>query len=191
MWVSVNSGSWWWAGRPGLLRFMGSQSRTRLSDWSDLIWVRSLIHTWLYPKLNSIFATQTYSLLRCIYLNKWQLDSSSDQIPKSSLPFFLLYHIPTLSPNPLGLILIIYSPVWSLITSATNTQIWVTFSNPYYCESPFLTVLFTTCDPHQSLYYWYTQHVEWTFPHILKNLHWFSIFRIKFKVSLSSSTREC
>ena len=36
-WVSVNSRSWWWTGRPGVLRFMGSQSRTRLSDWSDLI----------------------------------------------------------------------------------------------------------------------------------------------------------
>ena len=34
-WVSVNSGSWWWTGRPGVLRFMGLQSRTRLSDWTD------------------------------------------------------------------------------------------------------------------------------------------------------------
>ena len=25
MWVSVNSGSWWWTGRPGVLRFMGLQ----------------------------------------------------------------------------------------------------------------------------------------------------------------------
>ena len=25
MWVGVNSGSWWWRGRPGVLRFMGSQ----------------------------------------------------------------------------------------------------------------------------------------------------------------------
>ena len=24
-WVWVNSGSWWWAGRPGVLQFMGSQ----------------------------------------------------------------------------------------------------------------------------------------------------------------------
>ena len=26
--VWVNSGSWWWTGRPGMLRFMGSQSDT-------------------------------------------------------------------------------------------------------------------------------------------------------------------
>ena len=37
-WVWVNSGSWWWTGRPGVLRFMGSQSRTRLSDWTELNW---------------------------------------------------------------------------------------------------------------------------------------------------------
>ena len=36
--VSVNSGNWWWTGRPGVLQFMGLQSRTWLSDWSDLIW---------------------------------------------------------------------------------------------------------------------------------------------------------
>ena len=34
---SVNSGCWWWTGRPGVLRFMGSQ-RVR-HDWAtDLIW---------------------------------------------------------------------------------------------------------------------------------------------------------
>ena len=37
-WVWVNSGSWWWTGRPGMLRFMGSQSWTRLSNWTELIW---------------------------------------------------------------------------------------------------------------------------------------------------------
>ena len=35
-WVWVNSGSWWWTGRPGVLQFMGSQSRTWLSDWTEL-----------------------------------------------------------------------------------------------------------------------------------------------------------
>ena len=36
-WVWVNSGSWWWTGRPGMLRFMGSQRVGH--DWvTDLIW---------------------------------------------------------------------------------------------------------------------------------------------------------
>ena len=34
-WVWVNSGSWWWTGRPGVLQSMESQSRTRLSNWTD------------------------------------------------------------------------------------------------------------------------------------------------------------
>ena len=37
-WVWVNSGSWWWTGKPGVLRFMGSQRvgddwATELTDW--------------------------------------------------------------------------------------------------------------------------------------------------------------
>ena len=38
-WVWVNSGSWWWTGRPGVLRFMGSQSCTWLSElnWTERI----------------------------------------------------------------------------------------------------------------------------------------------------------
>ena len=36
-WVWVNSESWWWTGRPGVLRFMGSQRVGH--DWApDLIW---------------------------------------------------------------------------------------------------------------------------------------------------------
>ena len=36
-WGWVNSGSWWWTGRPGMLRFMGLQ-RVEHSWATDLIW---------------------------------------------------------------------------------------------------------------------------------------------------------
>ena len=41
-WVWVNSGSWWWTGRPGVLQFMGSQRvehdwATEL-NWTELNW---------------------------------------------------------------------------------------------------------------------------------------------------------
>ena len=40
-WVWVNSGSWWWTGRPGVLWFMGSQ-RVR-HDWAtELNWTEGL-----------------------------------------------------------------------------------------------------------------------------------------------------
>ena len=41
MWVWMNSGSWWWIGRPGVLRFMGSQRVGH--DWAtELNWTERL-----------------------------------------------------------------------------------------------------------------------------------------------------
>ena len=34
----VNSGRWWWTGRPAVLRFMGSQRVRYDSDWTELNW---------------------------------------------------------------------------------------------------------------------------------------------------------
>ena len=34
-WAWVNSGSWWWTGRPGVLQSMRLQSQTWLSGWTD------------------------------------------------------------------------------------------------------------------------------------------------------------
>ena len=38
-WVWVNSGSWWWIGRPGVHRV--SKSRTWLSNWTELNWAEA------------------------------------------------------------------------------------------------------------------------------------------------------
>ena len=39
-WVWVNFGSWWWTGRPGVLRFMGSQRVGH--DWvTELNWLKT------------------------------------------------------------------------------------------------------------------------------------------------------
>ena len=41
-WVWVNSRSWWWTGRPGMLQFMGSQRVRR--DWvTELNWTDRLL----------------------------------------------------------------------------------------------------------------------------------------------------
>ena len=41
-WVWVNSGSWWWTGRPGALQFMGSQRVGH--DWAtELNWTESTV----------------------------------------------------------------------------------------------------------------------------------------------------
>ena len=36
IWVWEGSRSWWWTGKPGVLQSVGSQSRTWLSDWTEL-----------------------------------------------------------------------------------------------------------------------------------------------------------
>ena len=38
-WVWVDFGNWWWTGRPSVLRFIGSQSQTQVSDWTELNWI--------------------------------------------------------------------------------------------------------------------------------------------------------
>ena len=44
-WVWVNSGSWWWTGRPGVLRFMGSQRVGH--DWvTELNWTDGTSWYW-------------------------------------------------------------------------------------------------------------------------------------------------
>ena len=48
-WVWVNSGSWWWTRRPGVLQSMGLQSWTRLSDWTELNWKQK--SCWITPVL--------------------------------------------------------------------------------------------------------------------------------------------
>ena len=53
-WVWVSSGSWWWTGRPGVLRFMGSQ-RVR-HDWAtELNWTEPHILHLLLGTLSAMF----------------------------------------------------------------------------------------------------------------------------------------
>ena len=61
-WVWVNSGSWWWTGRPGVLWFMGSQRVGR--DWATELNVRSATAvSWLnllaVKRLSRVFSNTT------------------------------------------------------------------------------------------------------------------------------------
>ena len=55
-WVSVNSESWWWTGRPGVLRFMGSQRVGH--DWvTELNWTerRNYLTGWCSNPAHILF----------------------------------------------------------------------------------------------------------------------------------------
>ena len=70
-WVWVNSGSWWWTGRPGVLRFMGSQ-RVGHS------WVTEL--NWTDASLNQC---TNFKFIFCH--NKWDCYANSILLPSLSL----------------------------------------------------------------------------------------------------------
>ena len=67
-WVWVNSGRWWWTGRPGVLRFMGSQ-RVR-HDWAtELNWWKIgsqfLSEPWHWVTLALLTRTYSYYTSVC------------------------------------------------------------------------------------------------------------------------------
>ena len=63
VWVWVNSGSWWWTGRPGVLQAMGSQ-RVR-HDWvTELNWTELL-------RTNISFLMLEYSLMTFAFISPW------------------------------------------------------------------------------------------------------------------------
>ena len=51
-WVWVNSGSYWWTGRPGLLQFIGSQRVRHDSNWSELNWYNT--HAYIFFSLSDL-----------------------------------------------------------------------------------------------------------------------------------------
>ena len=59
-WVWINSGSWWWTGRPGVLWFMGS-GRVEQTDWAtELNWLTILTASYRWPA-----SSLSYSSLSC------------------------------------------------------------------------------------------------------------------------------
>jgi len=107
--VWVNSGSWWWTGRPGVLQFMGSQ-RVR-HDWAmDLIWsdltgmfyrdLNSGSRVYMYVKIHQAVQLKYVSLLTVVYM----IRSAFSELC-SPLGFVLnWWWIPVLAKNPAKLV---------------------------------------------------------------------------------------
>ena len=62
-WVWVNSGSWWWTGRPGVLRFMGSQ-KSDMTEWLNIGYWISDTYICVY-----ILELDTYICKQCKWLH--------------------------------------------------------------------------------------------------------------------------
>ena len=61
--------SWWWTGKPGVLQSTGSQSWTRLSDWTEPTHVKWLLQNFLsyILKIQSYFCFSSTS--NCFFWN--------------------------------------------------------------------------------------------------------------------------
>ena len=82
-WVWVNSRSWWWTGRPGVLRFMGSQRAGH--DW--LNWTE-LRHS-LWGRWSHVLQVKK-QIQRGYVTLKWQSQPSGHQHP--GLTFLITFH---------------------------------------------------------------------------------------------------
>ena len=84
-WIWVNSGSWWWTGRHGVLRFMGSQRvghawATEL-NWTEL---RRSVHLWIFLGAHFIPGVILHSFIgpqdTCIYCVLWGIAVEIDWV---------------------------------------------------------------------------------------------------------------
>ena len=94
-WVWVNSGSWWWTGRPGVLRFIGSQRVGH--DWvTELNWT----------ELKNIFSGSQLRfragwVSSCFSLHYWWLDLLAPRLLNYYLAFQSLKHFLPQSDLPI------------------------------------------------------------------------------------------
>ena len=79
-WVWVNSRNWWWTGRPGVLRFMGSQRVGH--DWAtELNWINLFI--WLSHAACGILVPQAGIKTLSPALESWNLNHSpTREVPR-------------------------------------------------------------------------------------------------------------
>ena len=87
-WVWVDSGSWWWTGRPGMLLFMGW--KRWLNNWTELSWLSNLFWIMLSDRNRSIFLLiQTECMNRSsLEQLKWYL---SVKVGRYGFPCFFVY----------------------------------------------------------------------------------------------------
>ena len=118
-WVWVNSGSWWWTGRPGVLQSMGLQSQTRLSDWTELTLYKGERRSLLIEREKSFIRTSFFWGHYLTWYYWWAAlgnFSCANQTPVQpfsqragfSLPLLLL----TFTPQPRWLY--VRKPAWDI-----------------------------------------------------------------------------
>ena len=125
--VWVNSGSWWWTGRPGVLRFMGSQ-RVRHNWATELNWTEVQEDTRIWTHKNLYLKTSDYlkacfSVLFCF-----------------SFPEHRLSYFPSLSWTPFKGVLKVSILQWSWFNLCRGIWQGPTFSQQGLFIAIYLTM---------------------------------------------------
>ena len=100
IWVWVDSGSWWWTGRPAEVHRV-AKSRTRMSDWTELNW-------------GPFMLLQT-ALLNYFILFNEKLVSKWAYLCERLIPSWILFRDPHIPPSP-------SSPGWPTILSMNDSS---------------------------------------------------------------------
>ena len=99
-WVWVNSKSWWWTGRPGMLRFMGSQRvghdwATELNWGVGLVPVEYKVQTFMVKDFLCVcfsVSEMVLVLLRTIHYMKWSSGHSPSELQADKSEWNRLLH---------------------------------------------------------------------------------------------------
>ena len=90
-WVWVNSGSWWWTGRPGVLGFMGLQ-RVRHDRVTELNWsIKAPRSNW--EIIHFYWNTCMLTIIICLWYAQTSLARSFNNISKAWSTVSILYEI--------------------------------------------------------------------------------------------------
>ena len=94
-WVWVSSRSWWWIGKPGVLKSMGLKSQIWLSDWTELAWNDPLVS--IFSKSSLVFPILLFSSISLHWSLRKAFISLLDILWNSELKWVYL----SFSPLPL------------------------------------------------------------------------------------------
>jgi len=94
--VWVNSRSWWWTGRPGMLRIHGvAKSRTQLSNWTEQNWIRYLEKSHIFRQQPTfIFPWTKEEIIRKIIFKEMIMETQYIKICGIQLKLLIRTFIP-------------------------------------------------------------------------------------------------
>ena len=101
-WVWASFWSWWLTGKPGVLHTMELQSRTQLSDWTELNWT----------ELNLIHEGSSFRTPHLLILSNWGVKISTNEFWRNT-------KIQTIT-----FCLLLFSHVWLFVTQWTTRLLW-------------------------------------------------------------------